>query len=653
MNANKSEPRESSFTKGLDLEERVAAIYRLLGAVSVHRNLRISGHQLDVYAEVSGSDGFITRLGIECKNYKKPLGVNEGMTGAQKLHHLRLSGDIDLPVIVSSSGFTPEAITAAEALGVKTINFTDLLRRVEDFSGYLETTVREYEASRIHRLGLYRSLHCTSESGQDLNLVDEFLPKWFLAGGRFLTLLGDYGTGKTTSAQRIFWQYARAYLSDPSTNRIPLFVPLKRYRKEINIRSLIMDLLLHEYGVRLKDYSAFKDLNSRGRLFIILDAFDEMATGAEESEVLLNFRELKSLVTDESQVLLTCRTHFFKDEDQIRRVHEGTSLYRELDENNQAYKLCFLAPFTRDDIENLVYQYEPARADEYLAVIDSTYNLTELSRHPILLDMILSTVPEALKGTSLGTPSDLYAIYTSFWLDRDDWRTRMTHEQREFFMKELALHFQFSGIAEINFRDLPRYIRQKFPGLRTFRDLDYFEADVRTCTFLVRDTRGNYSFVHRSFAEYFAALCIVDYLLTRHWPNHLYKGRGRRAVEWITPETSKFIIELIDKRQRFGDFVELFFSAKLDGVLLLIILSIYRHSPKAMHRYIFDVAYVLIDFKFFAGVDFRGQIADLARAHRSPDWHRIKIILESSGSQFGNAAQILRKEIEGRMYPHK
>ncbi len=625
----------STYEKGVVLEQRVAAAYRLLGADPVLMNLRLVGHQLDVYVEVLGADGFPTRIGIECKNYDKSVGVNEVSAAAQKLHHLRQSGKIDLPVIVSANRFTPEALSAAQALGVKTITLADLLRRVEDFSGYLSKSAQDYEASKIYSKSLYRQLRCNSESGKDLGFIDEYVPAFFAKGGRFLTILGDYGTGKTTFAQRLLWASSKAYLADPLANRIPVFVPLKRYRKEVNIRSLIMDLLLHDYGIRIKDYTTFKALNEQGRLLLILDAFDEMATGAEEGEIISNFRELRSLVLERSLVILTCRTHFFKDQDQLKKVHSGTSLYRELEEGDKPYELCSLLSFSEEDVIALVHKYEPSRATEYLSVIDSTYNLKELSRHPILLDMIMTTVPEVLKGSTLVTPSDLYSTYTGFWLDRDDWRTRMTHDQREFFMKELALHFLFNSISEIWFRDLPKHIKQKFPGLRTFRDLDYFEADIRTCTFLVRDPRGYYSFVHRSFAEYFAAKCILDHLLAGRWPDYLWKGRGHGVTGWITPEASRFIIDLVDKKQSFDFLTGLFFRPHLVGSLLVIILAIYRHSTQPEHRYLFDVAYALYHDKMLAGVDFRGQIADMAEKLHTQHWRQVKEAMESESNKDG------------------
>ncbi len=385
---------ESTYSKGAALERRVAEVYHQLGAESVKTNLRLAGQELDVLAVVRGADGFSTRVGIDCKNYSSKVGVNEVNAAAQKLSLLRQAGHIDLAVLLSIEGFTSEGANAATALGVRTTTFDDLLRRIADFSGYLIRSVQEYEQGRIHSRKLYRPLHCTSEGNHDLGYVHDHVARWFNDGGRLLTLLGDFGTGKTTFAERLFWETANAYLEDPASHRIPIFVPLKRYRKEINLRSLITDLLLHEYGVRIPDYRTFTALNEDGRLLIILDAFDEMATGADESEVISNFRELLTLATPNSRVLLTCRTHFFKDQDQLHRLHTGTALYREMDATSVPYSLCFISPFSTDDIEVLVQRYAPERVAEYLSIIDTTYNLKELSRHPILLEMILTTVPD-------------------------------------------------------------------------------------------------------------------------------------------------------------------------------------------------------------------------------------------------------------------
>ena len=613
----------SSFEKGANLEIKIADIYSQLGSSIVKTNLRIAGQQLDVYAELPSADGFYTKVGIDCKNYESRIGVNEINKSAQKLALLRQSGAIDIPLIVSTSGFTAEASSAASALGVKTTTLKELSNKIADFTIYLKRSISKYESTEFFKKDLYCRLNCTNESGQDNGYIDDYTRKWFEDDGNFLTILGDYGTGKTIFAERLFWELAKAYLNDPVNNRIPVYIPLKKYRKEINIRSLITDLLLHEYLVKIKDYSVFKSLNEQGRLVIILDAFDEMAAGAEESEVISNFREIKSLLCEKTQIILTCRTHFFKDQNQIHKMHEGTPLYQEVDNQKYEFKLCFLSPFTKNDVVDLVYKYDVENAEQYIKTIENTYNLSELSRHPILLDMILRTVPDALTKSELITPADLYTTYTGFWLERDDWRTKMTHDQREFFMKELAFYFQLNGITEMHFSGLPKYIRQKFPGLKTFKELDYFEADVRTCTFLTRDPVGNYSFVHRSFCEYFTSLRAFEYFKVLKWPVRYWRGRYL-PTNWITNETARFTIDLIRKNNTLGKLLSYLYTSKLDGTFVLNILTLFKYSTFKAHQELFDIIFWEFKQGHLQGLDYRREIESLATTFHSDRWESIE-----------------------------
>ena len=59
---------------------------------------------------------------------------------------------------------------------------------------------------------------------------------------------------------------------------------------------------------------------------------------------------------------------------------------------------------------------------------------------------------------------------------------------------ELAIHYS----------RIPAQVKAHFK-LDKAEEIDYFEADIRTCNFLGRDEAGNYAFAHKSFMEFFAA----------------------------------------------------------------------------------------------------------------------------------------------------
>jgi formylglycine-generating enzyme required for sulfatase activity len=102
--------------------------------------------------------------------------------------------------------------------------------------------------------------------------------------------------------------------------------------------------------------------------------------------------------------------------------------------------------------------------------------------------------------------AQLYRAYTDLWLERDvgQGRVLLTPEQRRAFAEELAMVMLHSGELRVHFSRLPDRVASHF-GLQDAEQIDYFATDVRTCNFLNRDTKGNYTFAHKSFMEFFAA----------------------------------------------------------------------------------------------------------------------------------------------------
>jgi hypothetical protein len=68
----------------------------------------------------------------------------------------------------------------------------------------------------------------------------------------------------------------------------------------------------------------------------------------------------------------------------------------------------------------------------------------------------------------------------------------------------LALHMFQRHEVSVYFEDLDVHIKEQF-SLREARDVENISHDIRTCSFLARDEKDSYSFIHRSFMEYFVA----------------------------------------------------------------------------------------------------------------------------------------------------
>ncbi len=91
-------------------------------------------------------------------------------------------------------------------------------------------------------------------------------------------------------------------------------------------------------------------------------------------------------------------------------------------------------------------------------------------------------------------------------------RTLITSADRRLFAKELAMEMLRMEELNIHFSRIPGRVKTHF-RLDKGEEIDYFEADVRTCNFLNRDDVGNYRFVHKSFIEFFAACRLHQLML--------------------------------------------------------------------------------------------------------------------------------------------
>ena len=432
----------------------------------------------------------------------------------------------------------------------KIITIHQLIENFANFNNYLERYINLYQDTPIFKKDCYIPLTATLETKENVGKIDEYLDKWLQSETQLqLTILGDYGTGKSTISKRIAYIQAKKYLDNPTNERIPLLIELKNYQKSISIESLITDLLINKYSIGIKNFNAFKHLNESGKLLIILDGFDEMASRVDYKTILSNFREFDKLISESSKMILTCRTHYFKNQDEILKLHEGTKFYKKID-NKSGYTFLFLNPFNESDFIIYLKKFFQKNWKQYYQAIVDTYNLRELAEKPILLELMVETLPQIKieKNEKLNHAS-LYDIYTNFWLQRDDWRSYLSIDEREFITEEIAFYLFINKKEEIFYEELPELIHEKFLRRRNF-EIEYLDQDVRTCTFLNRDDRGYFSFVHKSFMEFFIAKKIAN--------NIKNKNNVNLRLKKFTIEIVYFLINLIefDDIKTLGEFIK-------------------------------------------------------------------------------------------------
>ena len=449
---------------------------------------------------------------------------------------LRSTGTASAGYLVTNGGFTAEARGALrdrpeeKFVFLRTVD--ELLGKIVRFDMYLARGVEEFEKDPLSRL--YEPVNVRDDAAKTSRPFDEAMDLFSVSDDTpTVLMLGDYGAGKASSSRHLFYRLAKQVLAGRG-GRIPLYIPLKMYNYTGTAEALINKFLADSLALSRPTFSVFDALNRAGLLFLILDGFDEMARRVTQRVRNEAFRSLGALICQQSKVLITGQpTYFPMNKDLLSAVtllqRQSTleRLSREAKEDlDSEYKVSIVAVEPLSDTQVTAFLGKRIRVSEpnekaaakktaaVVSMISRVYNLNELARRPILLEMISQTIGRP-GSRRVKTATDLYTLYTDAWLDieaeKGEFRTLLSREDRLIFALKLAWSLLMDQTQEIHFDSITQLVASHF-DLDEADDVDYFSNDVRTCGFLERTDQGLYSFAHKSFLEFFAARAIAAQL---------------------------------------------------------------------------------------------------------------------------------------------
>jgi len=264
---------------------------------------------------------------------------------------------LPLAWIIADKRVAPSAREyALKHRNIRVFNLADFMRDI--FGPYFDYLTRLVEESDIPRY--YVDLGCEKPvfdaAGREVTrdryeIIDEYVEAWLRERGKsHLSILGDFGSGKTWFCRHFAYKQLQRYLTDPAHQRIPLLITLRDYARTEDVRQLITDLLSNRYRVRIVSsslYDVFDHLNRSGRLLLIFDGFDEMARKMDDQTMVDNFWKLAEVVVPESKVILTCRTPYFRYSREAREVLQGQRMSRVLIDlsDRPEFEIIHLQPF--------------------------------------------------------------------------------------------------------------------------------------------------------------------------------------------------------------------------------------------------------------------------------------------------------------------
>lgn len=512
--------KKSTTEIGNAFRDAVAALLRTKHD-SVQIEKPVGGKNIDiVYSEQRY--GRTERVGVECKDYSRPLTAT--MITREILSDYRdiLDGsEIDYLLIIGRRPIGGAAKARINAVrNVNYLTYEELEEDLLGLRGYVEGLSDMFSDRGLE------SYYIEAKFDGDNIPAYESIQRWLDdAGSPPLAILGGYGQGKTSLATRVVAAQAKKHLADP-TQRMPILIRLGEIVHETTLEGLFGKEFTSRFRSKYH-FDTFRHLNDSGRLLIVLDGFDEMKHGMKASDFRANFAEFNRLLVPNSKVVLLGRPSAFSS-DMRQLVLGGRKKFGETEivvPNMTPWTEKQMSIFSAKETEKFLGGYithlilqnrskntfltlaqVDARIREIMADVD-----LELIGRPLHARIIaeLAVAPE-VKFTGF-SEYDLYSQFIQQILHRDaedkSARKRIPISDRMRFQERLAYWaWTRSNQSQGNFlrEEIPRVLLDGLHHGDTDDDEGrLYEYIVSTVTDAKQS--GHLYFAHRSFQEFLVA----------------------------------------------------------------------------------------------------------------------------------------------------
>jgi len=367
--------------------------------------------------------------------------------------------------------------------------------------------------------------------------------------GKHIAIIGEPGAGKTTLLGELAERLPK------NSPDFPICIRLADLRE-----STIEDYLLDNWLKKALEYidadaenvtpeirKALKQLFCQGKVWLLLDAVDEMAAESPV-QALAKIREQLTDWVGKARVVLTCRLNVW--DATISNTLTNFETYKTLE-------------FEPDDVDKFIRQwFEQASQDEKQRNSGNESfwqeqgkrlqqqlkepgkeRIRELVRNPLRLSMLCQSWCVAERDL----PSTKAALYEQFTTYFFEWKQE-EFQQKHRVLKETdkkQIQQALAKLALAAMESANRFRIEEEFAIGQMEEQWFDLADELGWLVLVdRDTRTKkpvYSFLHSSFQEYFAALAVDDwdYFLPR---NHIDKPVLGKRYRIFEPQWKEVIL---------------------------------------------------------------------------------------------------------------
>ena len=350
------------------------------------------------------------------------------------------------------------------------------------------------EQSKIHDfwgqplLKNYVELYLEDTNGKTFTVTDSILAK------QRVLILGGAGTGKTTLLRAVTHQLSKIFLTKP-VNICPIFIPGRELLFTGSEKSLLN--VLHQFITTKIDIElnaeSFQLALSENKLHLIFDGMDEIASLNREKV----FNEIFYLGRKFPNIRITISSR------------PSPFLY-----NIIGYNVFVVADLQKEQASTLIKNFSgnmPEYATKFLSNLFEDKDFAGFSTNPLLLRLLW-----IVSETQARLPSNLTILFsdlTDYLLS--SWDNSKGLDPRGYY-NLYDLHALIERLAVKLFQDGRTFFDRNdlLIELNSIDNSDGLDEDIIqwivSSGLFRRDSKTTYSFVHKSFFEYYTARALKD-----------------------------------------------------------------------------------------------------------------------------------------------
>jgi hypothetical protein len=420
-------------------------------------------------------------------------------------------------LLVRSTFTTPDNLStqiAADLVRELTrVESAAALRASNPWLRYCEALIEELSSDRTI-FTTYIPLDATDQVGNIIDLEEE-VRRWIQRNEEsMLAILGDYGSGKTTFCRHLAHRLAEQCVENSGNSQLPVLILLRQHRMTATVAEMVNATLLR-FGRTAQELSN----QPHPSAIIFLDGMDEQADRFTQDEAKRQLFQIHAGLPRSARAILTSRTHFFRsqvDETDILSLHDASHTGL-LPAPGRPITTLYIASLTAEKQDRYLQLSQGSRWESVRKTIDATYDLRDLSRRPILLNLVSQLLDQLQRYQTRIGQLQIYEIAVESWIRREQWRG-LPQDEIERFLEGLALSLLQQYRESLSIDRLREEVALRFKSrILAHLDLEEWDGKVRTSLFLSRETDGSYTFIHRSFQDYFIARGILRTLRERRF----------------------------------------------------------------------------------------------------------------------------------------